>query len=97
MPALEALWKANKDKAFTIMGVSLGENAATVKDFIAEAGYGYPIFIDPSNALGVKFGARSIPTTYVLDKAGKAIAGKVGGASYDSAQSIALFAELASR
>jgi hypothetical protein len=41
--------------------------------------------------------ARSIPTTYVLDKSGAAIAGKVGGAEYDSPEAIALFSELASR
>jgi thiol-disulfide isomerase/thioredoxin len=97
MPALEALWKASKDKAFTIMGVSVGEKSQTVKDFIAEAGYSYPIFVDSGNALGSRFGARSIPTTYIFDKNGKAIAGKVGGAPYDSAQSIELFSELAAR
>jgi peroxiredoxin len=97
MPALEKLWKANKDKAFTILGVSVGEKAQTVKDFIAQEGYSYPIFVDSNNALGSRFGARSIPTTYILDKNGKAIAGKVGGAPYDSAESVALFAELAAK
>ena len=97
MPAIEKLWKKTKDKAFTVMGVSVGEQSGTVKDFIARQGYSYPIFIDPSGALGTAFGARSIPTTYVLDKTGAAIAGKVGGAAYDSDEAIALFAELASK
>jgi len=97
MPAIERLWSKTKDKPFTVMGVSVGEEPGTVKDFIAKQGYSYPIFVDPSGALGSAFGARSIPTTYVLDKSGQAIAGKVGGAPYDSAEAIALFAELASR
>lgn len=97
MPAIEKLWDKNKGKAFTVMGVSVGEDLGTVKDFIAREKYSYPIFVDPSGALGSAFGARSIPTTYVIDKTGSAIAGKVGGASYDSAEAIALFAELASR
>jgi thiol-disulfide isomerase/thioredoxin len=97
MPALEKLWKANKDKAFSIMGVSIGEKALTVKDFIAEAGYSYPVFVDPNNAISEKFGVRSIPTTYILDKKGRAIASKIGGAAFDSEESIALFAQLASR
>jgi thioredoxin-like negative regulator of GroEL len=68
-----------------------------VKDFIAQQGYSYPIFVDPSGALGAAFGARSIPTTYILDKSGRAIAGKIGGASYDNVEAMAFFAEFASR
>ena len=97
MPAIERLWKKEKGKAFTVMGVSVGEEPAKVKEFIGRQGFSYPIFVDPSGVLGAAFGARSIPTTYILDKAGKAIAGKVGGAPYDGAESVAIFAELASR
>ena len=97
MPAIQTLWNKNKDKAFTVMGVSIGEDPKTVADYIAKKGYGYPVFVDPSGRIGSLFGARSIPTTYVVDKAGKAIAGIVGGAPYDGAEAIAFFAELASR
>lgn len=97
MPSIDALWKKTKDVNFTVMGVSVGEDPAKVKDFIAGQGYSYPIFVDPSGELGTAFGARAIPTTYILDKTGAAIAGKVGGASYDSAEAVSLFAELASR
>jgi thiol-disulfide isomerase/thioredoxin len=97
MPAIDALWKKTKGAAFAIMGVSVGEEPSQVKDFIAKQGFGYPIYVDPTGELGAAFGARSIPTTYVLDKSGAAIAGKVGGAPYDSPEAIALFSELASR
>ncbi len=97
MPALEKLWGKSKDKAFTIMGVSVGEKPGTVKDFIASQGYSYPIYLDPSGELGSAFGASSIPTTYILDKTGAAIAGKIGGAAYDSAEAKEIFAQLASR
>ena len=97
MPAIEALWKKTKDKAFTVMGISIGEAPETVKAYIAKKGYSYPVFVDPNGAVGTQFGARSIPTTYVVDKTGKAIAAKVGGASYDGKEAGALFSELASR
>jgi len=97
MPALEKLWGKSKDKAFTIMGVSVGEKPATVKDFIGSQGYSYPIYLDPDGSLGTAFGASSIPTTYILDKTGAAIAGKIGGASYDSAEAREIFSLLASR
>ena len=97
MPALDELWKRDKGKAFVIVGVSVGEAPKTVKDFIGKQGYGYPIFVDPSGELGSMFGARSIPTTYVIDKAGAVIAGKVGGAEYDSPEAVSFFAQLADK
>ena len=97
MPSMEKLWQKNKDKAFSIVGVSVGESPQTVKDFVAKQGYTYPIFVDPAGELGAAFGARSIPTTYVLDKNGDAIAGKVGGAEYDSPEAVAFFAQMAAR
>jgi peroxiredoxin len=97
MPALDKLWQKDKSLPFTILGVSVGEEVTVVKDFIAKNGYGYPIYVDPSGRLGAMFGARSIPTTYILDKSGNVIAGKVGGADYDSPEAVALFAELATR
>jgi peroxiredoxin len=97
MPSIEKLWKKTEDKAFTVMAVSIGERPLTVKDFVERQKYSYPVFVDPSGELGNAFGVRSIPTTYILDKSGAAIAGKVGGAAYDSAEAISFFTELASR
>ncbi|HTX71485.1 MAG TPA: TlpA disulfide reductase family protein [Rectinemataceae bacterium] len=97
MPAIETLWKKSKSAAFTVMGVSVGEEPATVKGYIARKGYSYPVFVDPQGTLGTAFGARSIPTTFVIDKSGRAIAGIVGGAAYDGTEAEALFAELAAR
>ena len=97
MPAIDKLWQRTKDRPFTVMGVSVGETPATVRAFISRQGYAYPIFVDPTGALGAAFGASSIPTTYILDKTGAAIAGKVGGAPYDGTEAGSIFAELASR
>jgi peroxiredoxin len=97
MPSLEALWKGMKDKDFTIMGVSGGESLETVKSFVEAGGYTYPIFADPPNGVAAKYGVRAIPTTLILNKDGGVIASKVGGASYDSSDSQALFSALAAR
>ncbi|HET7838737.1 MAG TPA: TlpA disulfide reductase family protein, partial [Rectinemataceae bacterium] len=97
IPSIQTLWTAMKGKSFSIMGVSIGETEATVRDFVAKNKMSYPVFLDSSGEIGTAFGARSIPTTYVIDKTGRAIAGIVGGAPYDSPKAAALFAELAAR
>ena len=97
MPSIEALWNKSKNKSFTIFAVSVGEEKATVDKFIAEQKYSYPIFLDPQNKLGSAFNASSIPTTYIIDKNGKVIAGTQGAREYDGPEVMAFFAELASK
>jgi len=94
MPAIEKLWIKAKSGAFTVMGISLGEEEGTVKAFIAKNGFTYPIFLDRSGDVGKAFRADAIPTTYIINKKGKAIAGIVGGAAYESAEAIELFSKL---
>jgi thiol-disulfide isomerase/thioredoxin len=97
MPSIEALSKKMKGKNFTIMAISVGEDKAIVEKFIAEQKYSYPIFLDPSNALGTAFNASSIPTTYLIDKQGKVIAGIQGSREYDGPDVVELFKELAEK
>ncbi len=94
MPSIQKLWDKRKDKNFTIIAVSVGEQKDTVTKFVADNHYSYPIFIDPTGQLGTAFNASSIPTTYIIDKTGKVIAGTQGGREYDSAAVLAAFDEL---
>ncbi len=97
MPAIQKLWDKTKDRPFAIVAISSGEASVEVAGFIAQNGYSYPVYLDKSGEIGSAFGVRSIPTTYIVDKQGKVIAGTVGGLAYDSAAALALFAELASK
>jgi thiol-disulfide isomerase/thioredoxin len=97
MPSIEALWKKTKGKAFTVFAISVGEEKATVKAFIDEQKISYPIFLDPTGRLGAAFNASSIPTTYIMDKTGKAIAGVQGSREYDGPEVMALFSDLAAK
>jgi thiol-disulfide isomerase/thioredoxin len=97
MPSIESLWKKTRKLPFTIMAVSIGEEKATVGKFIGENKYSYPIFLDPANKLGTAFNATAIPTTYILDKEGRAIAGTQGSQEYDRPEFLSLVSELASR
>jgi peroxiredoxin len=97
MPSIEVLWKKMKGKPFTVMAVSVGEDKSTVAGFIKDQKYSYPVYLDPESKLGSAFNASSIPTTYILDKSGKVIAGIQGSREYDGPETLALFGELASR
>ena len=95
MPSIQKLDTAMKGTAFRIVAISVGETEKTVSAFIKNAGYTYPVFLDPQGSVGASFASQGIPTTYILDKNGKAIAGIVGAREYDDPELIALFKELA--
>lgn len=97
MPSIEALYKKTRDIPFTVMAVSVAENPATVEDFLANNPYTFPIYLDERGHASSSFVTRGIPTTFILDKQGRAIAGMIGSRSYDGPEMTALIRELAER
>ena len=95
MPSIQKLETAMKGSAFRIVAISVGETEKTVASFISNAGYTYPVYLDPKGTVGASFASQGIPTTYILDKNGKAIAGIVGASEYDDPELIAVLKELA--
>ena len=97
MPSIEALWKATKGKAFTVLALSDGESPSDVSAFIRKNGYTYPIFVDPAGSVSRRYGVQGIPTTYVIDKKGMVLARVIGGIEYGTPEALSIFAELADR
>ncbi|TDX53307.1 TlpA family protein disulfide reductase [Orenia marismortui] len=70
MPDLDQFHQENKDE-FVVLGVNIGEDKETVKKFINDGGYKYPILLDQSRQLSFVYRASVIPTSYFIDQAGK--------------------------
>lgn len=97
MPSIQRLYDIMKGTAFRIVAVSTGESAKTVDAFIKANHYTYPIYLDEGHQLGAAFASQGIPSTYVLDKNGRVIAGIVGSREYDDPELVALLKELAAK
>lgn len=95
MPSIERLHQAMKGTAFRVVAISTGEQKKTVADFIKKNKYTFPVYLDETTRLGSSFASQGIPTTYILDKSGKIIAGIVGSREYDDPELIAALKELA--
>ena len=80
--------------AFRIAAVCTGEKDATAKAFISRERYTFPVYMDRDGNLGRLLASQGIPTTYILGKDGKAIAGTVGAREYDDPELIALLKEM---
>ena len=97
MPSIERLQKEMLGHDFSITAISVGERRDTVEKFIADNGYTFPIYLDERNQLGRTFASQGIPTTYVLNKQGKIIAGIVGSIEYDEPELVRVLQELSAQ
>lgn len=97
MPSIQALHEKMRGAAFEVMAISVAEKPAVVRDFLSSNPYSFPLYLDESGDASAPFAGRGIPTTFVLDKQGRAIAAVIGARSYDGPEVVALFRELAER
>jgi thiol-disulfide isomerase/thioredoxin len=54
----------------TLVGVDWGDAPASARDFVAKAGWTYPILRDSSQKVGEEYGLNGLPTTFVLNANG---------------------------
>lgn len=94
MPSMETLYKELEQENFVILAISVGEDPASVTEFLRENPHTFPVALNPDNRFGSMFAGRGIPTTYILNKEGKAIAGIIGAREWDDPQTIDFFRSL---
>jgi len=91
MPSMENLYQRFKDQGLEILAVDIGEDINTVRRFIQNNKYTFPVLLDTNNKVSNVYGIEAIPTTYILDREGKIIARVVGSISWDTPQAVAAF------
>jgi len=96
MPSMETFYNTFKNNKLTIFAISTGEKPDTVKSFIKANPHSFPIGLDSSGQLGAIFAGRGIPTTYIINPEGKAIAGTIGGRDWMDKKTVAAFKTLLS-
>lgn len=72
IPDFIDLEKSYGGKGFSMIGVAL-VSAAEAKEFADKMGINYPVLIDDGKVSNLYGPIRSIPTTFILDKAGKIV------------------------
>lgn len=97
MPSMERLNAAMAGKDFAMLAISVNEKESVVQAFLKKTPYAFDTAFDPAGTVSSQFVGRGIPTTYILDKEGRAIAGIVGGKEWDAPAVVDAFAKLAAR
>lgn len=91
MPALERLHRELAGEGLAVLAVSQDrDGAAAVTPFLARiALQDLPVYLDPKGVLGREFALKGLPTTFVIDREGRVVAGLVGPAEWDSSEALA--------
>ena len=84
MPSLERL-QSRLGERVAVLAVSEDRGNKSVEPFIAKLGLKLvKIYIDPKSEVGHAFGARGLPTSFLIDREGKVLGRVEGAAEWDS-------------
>jgi TonB family protein len=78
MPALETIYRENRDKGLVILGVDAGEDRQTVEAFLKTAAASYPTVLSVDSDILTSFQVTAYPTYVLIDPAGNIVAHQIG-------------------
>ena len=71
MPAMERLYRSFSRKEFEILAVSTDAQGTVVtRPFQQEIGFTFPVLHDADFRIGLQYGARQLPMTFLIDRKG---------------------------
>ena len=90
MPNLERLHQALVGEGLAVLAVSNDRGgAAVVNPFLARLDLQHlPVFLDPKGTLAQAFALKSLPTTFIIGRDGRVLAGRIGPEEWDSPESL---------
>jgi thiol-disulfide isomerase/thioredoxin len=81
MPHLQAMQKELGDQGLVVLGLDVGEDAATVAKFGKEHSYTFTMLLGAEPDVSAKYYVEAYPTTFVVDRQGRIVYRELGGAS----------------
>ncbi len=77
-------------KPFQMVAISIDEGGKqSIESFFKETGFSLPTYLDESGASSKSYGVTGVPETFIIDKQGVLIKKIIGGAAWDSPESVA--------
>jgi peroxiredoxin len=88
MPALEALYRAERSRGLVVLGIDQGESPATAAAFARAHGITFPILVDSDQQYATSYVSVGLPTTVIVGRDGKVIRGIDGAQTLDQFRAI---------
>jgi peroxiredoxin len=97
MPAMERLYRQQKDAGFTLIAVSVDADPGKVAPFVAEHKLTFPIGLDPRMEMANAYSVRALPSSFIVGRDGNLTALAIGPRHWDNDASHSLIEGLARR
>jgi len=81
MPTLLAFYEKHKDTGFLLVAIDQEETREIVEPFVQEFALTFPVWLDEDGLAGREFNTMNLPSSYVIDRAGRVRLMWVGGIS----------------
>ena len=94
MPSINQLYQAFKEQGLVVLAVDIREPKGVVEKAARERGYTFPVLLDSTAEVTLKYEVRATPTVYLVDRQGKLLASAIGARPWDSQQGRKLVQEL---
>ncbi|MEW6415598.1 MAG: TlpA disulfide reductase family protein [Pseudomonadota bacterium] len=85
MPSMERLAQRFRGQPFVVLAVDVGENPDTIEAFTSQLDTAptFPILLDTRSHVMRAWQVAGLPTTFLVDKAGRIVASAIGGREFD--------------
>lgn len=70
MPLLDGFRKKYSENDLAVLGINIGGSKELVDAFAKSLKISYPVLLDPAKMASKKYGVKSVPTTYFIDRNG---------------------------
>lgn len=97
MPAMERLWRAQKDAGLVMLAVTVDSNPKLVAPFLERRGFTFTIGLDAKMELAHTYGVRALPSSFVIDRDGRLAAIAIGPRAWDNVAATSLIERLAAK
>lgn len=104
MPSLQRVYERYGDRGLEVLAVAVddvpgerqpdGRIVGLVSEFVAEYGLTFPVAVDPTGGTERRFGTEYLPTTVLIDRAGRIRATEIGGRDWDEEPYIGMIESL---
>lgn len=77
-PWMNEIQKKYVDQNFTVLSVNLDAESDLAEKFLREVPAQFPIFYDPKGKVAKAFKLKGMPSSFIINKAGKVVSSHVG-------------------
>jgi peroxiredoxin len=83
MPAMERLYRRQKDGGFTLLAISVDTDPKKVTPFLREHQLTFPVGLDPKMQLANTYAVRALPSSFMVGRDGTLVALALGPRQWD--------------